>query len=80
MTKGTLLYIAQRLVLITLTALIVSSVVFIGVHQLPGNAFLSEHRVDPAVVAAQLHHYHLDLPWPQQYVLWLTGLLHGDLG
>lgn len=80
MTRGVLIYLAQRLVLITLTAVIVSSIVFIGVHQLPGNAFLSEHRVDPNVIAAQLHYYHLDLPWPEQYALWITGLAHGDLG
>jgi oligopeptide transport system permease protein len=68
------------LVLITFTAIVVSSIVFIGVHQLPGNAFASEHRATAGTEAALLHHYHLDLPWPQQYVLWLEGLAHGDLG
>jgi oligopeptide transport system permease protein len=80
MTKGTLVYIAQRLVLITLTAVIVSSIVFIGVRQLPGTALISERDTNPATLQLLLHHYHLDLPWPQQYVLWLTGLAHGDLG
>jgi oligopeptide transport system permease protein len=79
-TRGTLVYAFQRLVLITFTAVIVSSIVFIGVHQLPGNAFASEHRATAGTEAALLHHYHLDLPWPQQYVLWLEGLAHGDLG
>jgi len=80
MTKGTITYIGQRLVLITLTALIVSSVVFIGGHQLPGNAFLSERRSSPEREAALMHHYNLDKPWPQQYVIWLGGVLQGDLG
>ena len=80
MTRGTLVYIGQRLILITLTALIVSSIVFIGVHQLPGNAFLSERRTNPDAQAQLLHHYGLDLPWPVQYANWLTGVLHGDLG
>ena len=80
MSRGTLVYAAQRLILITLTALVVSSIVFIGVHQLPGNALASERRNNPASEAALLHHYHLDLPWPQQYLLWLQGLSHGDLG
>jgi oligopeptide transport system permease protein len=79
-SRGTLVYAAQRLILITLTALVVSSIVFIGVHQLPGNALASERRNNPASEAALLHHYHLDLPWPQQYLLWLQGLSHGDLG
>jgi ABC-type dipeptide/oligopeptide/nickel transport system permease component len=79
-SRGTLVYATQRLVLITFTAIVVSSIVFIGVHQLPGNAIASEKRLNPATEAALLHHYHLDLPWPQQYVLWLQGLAHGDLG
>jgi oligopeptide transport system permease protein len=80
MTRGTIVYVVQRLILISLTAVIVSSIVFIGVHQLPGNAFMSERRLNPASEQALLHHYNLDLPWPQQYVLWLGGIVHGDLG
>jgi len=79
-SRGTLVYAAQRLVLISLTAVVVSSIVFIGIHQLPGNALASERRNNPATEAALLHHYNLDLPWPQQYVLWVQGLAHGDMG
>ena len=80
MSRGTLIYAAQRLVLISLTAVIVSSIVFIGIHQLPGNALASERRNNPATERALLHHYNLDLPWPQQYVLWIEGLTRGDMG
>jgi oligopeptide transport system permease protein len=79
-SRGTLIYAAQRLVLITVTAVVVSSIVFIGIHQLPGTALASERRNNPASEAALLHRYHLDLPWPQQYTIWLSGLAHGDLG
>jgi len=79
-SRGTLIYAAQRLVLISVTAVVVSSLVFIGIHQLPGNALASERRLNPATEQALLHHYNLDLPWPQQYVLWIQGLLHGNLG
>jgi ABC-type dipeptide/oligopeptide/nickel transport system permease component len=79
-SRGTLVYAAQRLLLITFTAIVVSSIVFIGIHQLPGNAIARERRINPATEQALLHHYHLDLPWPQQYVLWVQGLAHGDLG
>ena len=80
MSRGTLIYAAQRLVLITFTAIAVSSIVFIGIHQLPGTALASERRNNPASEAALLHRYHLDLPWTQQYVIWISGLAHGDLG
>src|SRR6266513_2542688 len=79
-TRGALLYIGQRLVLIVFTAVAVSSIVFLGVHRLPGDALLNERRPDPAAEAALLHYYHLDLPLPDQYVRYVTGLLHGDLG
>jgi oligopeptide transport system permease protein len=80
MTRGTLVYIGQRFVLIALTALLVSSIVFIGVHQLPGNAFLTERRSSPAREAELLHHYGLDQPLPQQYLNWLGGVVRGNLG
>ena len=79
-TKGALLYIGQRLVLIVFTAVAVSSIVFLGVHQLPGDALLNERRPDPGAERELLHHYHLDLPLGQQYVLFVGGVLHGDLG
>ncbi|HET7421788.1 MAG TPA: ABC transporter permease [Candidatus Dormibacteraeota bacterium] len=80
MSRGTLIYAVQRLILITVTAVVVSSIVFIGIHQLPGNALASERRLNPATEQALLHHYNLDLPWPQQYWIWITNLIHGNLG
>lgn len=81
MTRGTLAYVGQRFVLIAITAILVSSIVFIGVHQLPGNAFLGERHQSEQAQQELLHHYGLDKPWPQQYADWLTGVvLHADLG
>lgn len=80
MTRGTASYIGQRLVLIAITTVLVSSIVFLLLHQIPGNAFLNETRNNPQAVAAALHHYGLDLPLPLQYVNWVKGVLHGDLG
>ncbi len=37
-------------------------------------------RRDPAVYNHLRHLYGLDQPWYQQYLAYLTGLLHGDLG
>ena len=81
MTRGTVSYIGQRLVLIAVTTVLVSSIVFLLLHQIPGNAFLNETRTSPQSLAANLHHYGLDLPLPQQYFNWFTNVLfHGDLG
>ena len=35
---------------------------------------------DPAIVKAFREHYGLDKPLPDQYALYLTALVHGDLG
>jgi ABC-type dipeptide/oligopeptide/nickel transport system permease component len=80
MTLGTLRYVAQRVVLIAFTAVAVSSIVFIGIHRLPGDAFVTE-RLRPSQEAALLHQYGLDRPLLVQYKDFITNLvLHGDLG
>ena len=78
--RGTLLYIGQRLILIAITTVLVSSIVFLLLHQIPGNAFLNETRQTEASLQAQLHHNGLDLPLPQQYVNWVSAVARGDLG
>ena len=78
--KGTLIYSGQRLVLIAFTALAVSSIVFIGIHLQPGSALISDRPSSPQALAQLLHRFNLDLPWPQQYWLWLTHAIRGDFG
>jgi ABC-type dipeptide/oligopeptide/nickel transport system permease component len=78
--RGTLLYVGQRIVLISITTILVSSIVFLLLHQIPGNAFLNETRQSPQTLAAELHRYGLDLPLRQQYVNWVRGVARGDLG
>src|SRR5947199_9377325 len=80
LSRRALIFLGERLVLIAFTAVAVSSIVFLGVHQLPGNAFLSDRRIDPAALAAIMHHYHLDLSLWDQYRLFVAGIFHGDLG
>ncbi|TMC45960.1 MAG: ABC transporter permease [Chloroflexi bacterium] len=80
LSRRALIYIGERLVLIAFTVVAVSSIVFVGVHQLPGNAFLSDRRIDAAAQAALLHHYHLDIPLFDQYRLFVSGIFRGDLG
>lgn len=73
-------FLAWRALLIVITALAVSTIVFLGVHQLPGNAFLGTRMLDESVLAALMHRYHLDLPLYEQYLRFLAGLFRGDLG
>lgn len=59
----------------------VATLTFIAIHLAPGTPFLSQERpMDPAVVARLRARFGLDRPLPVQYVDYLGGLLHGDLG
>ncbi|MBV8083972.1 MAG: ABC transporter permease, partial [Chloroflexi bacterium] len=79
LTRGTLIYIAQRLVLIAFTVMVVSFGVFVVVHSLPGTAFTSE-RLHGKALQLLLHEYGLDQPVVIQYWNWLKDAIHGDLG
>jgi peptide/nickel transport system permease protein len=76
--------LARRLGALLLTLAVSSFVIFAGMYAAPGDplTFLIKNPEDrtPDRVAAVRAAYHLDDSFPQQYFLWLKGVLHGDLG
>ncbi|HET7136308.1 MAG TPA: ABC transporter permease, partial [Casimicrobiaceae bacterium] len=77
-----LTYLVRRIAQIVPT-LLVASVLIFGLQQLlPGDPamILAGEERDPAVIAHLRETMHLDKPLPVQYVYWLKGVLHGDLG
>jgi peptide/nickel transport system permease protein len=82
--NGLIRFVARRLVALVLLLLGITAVTFILTQLVPSNAVatnLGEQAAgDPAAVAAFKHHYGLDKPLPQRYLLYLDHLLHGDLG
>jgi peptide/nickel transport system permease protein len=75
-------FLGKRLAQLIPTLFFVSVMIFLLLHLLPGDpalAIAGEER-DPAVLAQIRAQYHLDQPWPQQYIAWISGVLHGDLG
>ena len=74
--------IGKRLLQVVPTILIVSMLIFLLQHLLPGDPALvmaGEER-DPAVIEQIRRQYRLDQPIPVQYAYWLKGVLTGDLG
>ncbi|MBV9076746.1 MAG: ABC transporter permease, partial [Methylobacteriaceae bacterium] len=72
----------RRLAQLAPTLVFVSMIIF-GLQQLlPGDpaATLAGEERDPAVIAAIRARYHLDQPVPVQYLLWIRGVVSGDLG
>jgi oligopeptide transport system permease protein len=78
MSRGTAIYGARRLVLVLVTAFIVSSVTFLLVHALAGNPFTCERN--PAGCAHEALVHGLDDPLLVQYRTFMWNLVHGDLG
>jgi peptide/nickel transport system permease protein len=79
-------YIVRRLLMAVVVLLIVSILVFVAMRMLPGDPIrlilsgsdyneLTEEQIE-----AIREQYGLNDPMPVQYVRWLGGVFHGDLG
>jgi peptide/nickel transport system permease protein len=77
-------YIGQRLLFAVISLVGLTIIVFIFLRAVPGDAVtqvLGESAgASPQQVAELRHALHLDDPLPVQYVHWVAGLLHGDMG
>lgn len=75
-------YVLQRLVAMIPVLFLVSIIVFFLIRLIPGDpavAMLGEEAT-PQAIADLRHEFGLDQPIPVQYVIWLSRVLHGDLG
>jgi peptide/nickel transport system permease protein len=75
-------YLIRRLIVAILTIFVVSILAFSSMQFIPGDAVLlalGQHRSEEAVEVLR-HELGLDRPLVEQYIRWLTRLLHGNLG
>jgi glutathione transport system permease protein len=75
-------YIVKRLLGMIPTLLLVSVVVFLFVHMLPGDParLAAGQEADQQTVELVRHELGLDLPMPQQFLRYFQHMLEGDLG
>ncbi len=75
-------YITYRILAMIPSLLIVSIVVFSLIHLVPGDPAQQYFGVSakPEALEAMRRELGLDRPVHEQYLAWLWGLLHGDLG
>ncbi len=73
-------YIIRRVLWIIPVLFVVSVITFGLMHSAPGGPWSREKKLPEATVAALNAKYGLDDPIPIQYLKWVGGLLHGDLG
>ena len=77
-------YLVRRLGLMLLTLFGISVIIFALLRLVPGNIvdilFDSAGMVDPKEKLKIMQDLGLDKSIPEQYLAWISGLLHGDLG
>ncbi|HBR08248.1 MAG TPA: ABC transporter permease [Clostridiales bacterium] len=73
-------YFIKRLLLAVLTVFIIITITFFSMNAVPGGPFDSEKAPDPAVRAVLEARYNLDKPLPEQYMIYLGNMIHGDFG
>ncbi len=75
--------LARRLANLVLLLVVLSMVVFGLLYLVPGDparALVGTRQATPELLASIRSQYHLDEPAWQQYLRWVWGLVHGDLG
>jgi peptide/nickel transport system permease protein len=80
--RGVVRLLLVRIALAVVTLIVISIIVFAATQILPGNAAKAKlgKQATPAAVAALEHQLGLNRPATTQYLDWVSGLLHGDLG
>ncbi len=73
-------YLVKRIILAVVAIVIVSAITFFAMNAIPGGPFNKEKASSPAVQAELEARYNLDKPVPQQYVIYMNNLIHGDWG
>jgi ABC-type dipeptide/oligopeptide/nickel transport system permease component len=77
-----LAYLLRRLAQIPLVLIVVTLSVFALLHVTPGDPIqiMLGMQTSPEAVAALQKRYHFDRSLPEQYLLWVTAAIRGDLG
>jgi peptide/nickel transport system permease protein len=79
-------FIIRRLILAVIVLIIVTVMVFLAMHLLPGDPILmvislsTQQNYSDEQIAQLRHEAGLDKPLTVQYVNWIGKILHGDLG
>ena len=73
-------YVAKRILLAVVTIFIICGITFFAMNAIPGGPFDGEKAVSAEVKAAMEKRYNLDKPVPQQFVIYMGNMLHGDFG
>src|SRR3989344_6249897 len=75
-----LFYLLKKGFILLLSLWCVITGTFFLMHAIPGDPFIGERVIPEEVMRSLYAYYGLDQPLWKQYLIYLNGLLHGDLG
>jgi ABC-type dipeptide/oligopeptide/nickel transport system permease component len=80
--KARVTYLLKRVVLIPVVLIVVTLIIFALIHVTPGDPIqiMLGLETSPDAVKALQKQYNLDRPVPEQYFIWVSKALRGDLG
>ncbi len=73
-------YILKRIGFAILTVFVLMLITFFMMHALPGDPFIGDKAISEAAKNALIAKYGLDKPILEQFVMYITNALRGDLG
>lgn len=73
-------YFLKRILLAIVTVFIVIAITFFAMNAIPGGPFDKEKASDPATIKALTERYDLDKPLGEQFAIYLSRMMRGDLG
>ena len=73
-------YIVKRILLAILAVPIICAITFFVMNAIPSGPFNREKALSAATIEALNRRYNLDKPVPEQFLLYMKNLLHGDFG
>lgn len=73
-------YIGNKLLFFVISLFVLASITFVLMKSIPGDPFSSEKAVPKQVKEHLMQQYGLDKPLYEQYGIYMTNLVQGDLG
>ena len=73
-------YLAKRVFYMALTLFLVATITFFLMKLMPGTPYSNQEKMTPEQIHIMNQQYGLDKPVWMQYLMYLGGMLHGDMG
>lgn len=73
-------YIVKRVLYMILTLFLIATITFFLMKLLPGTPYQNQDKMSASQIHMMNEQYGLNKPVWQQYLIYIFGMVHGDLG